>query len=63
MSDRVASMSDQSHIGKPAFVRLELTDEQRARVHAATGVEADAIELGAQELEERIASLPMESLS
>ena len=42
-------MSDQKH------VRLELTEEQKAQVKAATGKDALAIELNAQELEERIA--------
>jgi len=42
-------MSDQ----KP--IRIELTEEQRAQVKAATGKDAGAIELGVQELEERIA--------
>jgi len=42
-------MADQKH------VRLELTDEQKAQVKAATGKEARAIELNAEELEQRIA--------
>jgi uncharacterized small protein (DUF1192 family) len=42
-------MSDQKH------VRLELTEEQKAQVKAATGKDARAIELGVEELEERIA--------
>jgi len=42
-------MSDQKH------VRLELTDEQKAQVKAATGKDAGAIELNAEELEQRIA--------
>jgi hypothetical protein len=37
------------------FVRLELTTDQKAQVHKSVGREADAIELSAQELEERIA--------
>jgi hypothetical protein len=36
-------------------IRLELTDEQKAQVKAATGKDARAIELNAEELEERIA--------
>jgi hypothetical protein len=42
-------MADQKH------VRLELTDEQKAQVKAATGKDARAIELNAEELEQRIA--------
>jgi len=44
-------MSDQKHI------RLELTEEQKAQVKAATGKDARALELGVQELEERIAPM------
>ena len=47
-------MSDQ----KP--VRLELTDEQKAQVKAATGKDARAIELDVEELEQRIA--PMKAI-
>ena len=36
-------------------VRIELTPEQKATVKSATGRDADAIELDATELEERIA--------
>ena len=36
-------------------VRLELNDQQKAQVKAATGKDAESIELGVQELEERIA--------
>ncbi len=35
-------------------IRIELTDEQKARLHEATGKEADAIELTAEELEDRV---------
>ena len=42
-------MSDQ----KP--IRLELTEEQKAQVKAATGKDARAIELNVEELEQRIA--------
>jgi hypothetical protein len=45
-------MADQKHI------RLELTEEQKAQVMAATGKDAGAIELNAVELEERIAPQP-----
>ena len=40
---------------KDDFVRIDLNDTQKAQVKQATGKEADAIELNAQELEERIA--------
>ena len=38
-------------------VRLELTEEQMIQVKAATGKDASAIELSADELEARIAPL------
>ena len=44
-------MADQKH------VRIELTDEQKAQVKAATGKDARAIELNAEELEQRIAPI------
>jgi hypothetical protein len=37
------------------IVRIDLTDEQKAKVKAATEKTADAIELTVQELEARIA--------
>jgi len=40
---------------KNAFVRLTLTEDQKAHVRASTGLEAAAIELSVKELEERIA--------
>jgi hypothetical protein len=40
---------------KPTFVRIALTEEQRAQIRQSTGVEAEAIELSAKELEDRIA--------
>jgi hypothetical protein len=40
---------------KPNFVRITLTEEQKAQVRAETGKEAEAVELSAKELEERIA--------
>jgi uncharacterized small protein (DUF1192 family) len=42
---------------KPGFVRLTLTEDQKAHVRASTGLEAAAIELSVKELEERIAPL------
>ena len=40
---------------KKDTVRLELTDEQKAKIRETTGKDASAIELSAEELEERIA--------
>ena len=40
---------------KPGFVRLTLTEDQKAHVRASTGLEASSIELSVRELEERIA--------
>ncbi len=42
-------MSDQNRI------RIELTEEQKAQIKAATGKDARTLELGAEELEERVA--------
>jgi hypothetical protein len=39
----------------PGFVRLTLTEDQKAHVRASTGLEAAALELSVRELEERIA--------
>ncbi len=36
-------------------IRIELTPEQKAKVRAATGKDAEAVELSVEELEERIA--------
>ena len=36
-------------------IRIELTPEQKAKVRAATGKDATAVELSVEELEERIA--------
>lgn len=43
-----------------APIRLDLTPEQKAKVRAATGKQAEAVELSVEELEERIA--PMKTL-
>jgi len=48
---------------KPSFVRLTLTEGQQAQVRAETGLEAEAIELGYHELEERIAPFVMKANS
>lgn len=40
---------------KPNFVRINLTEEQKTQVRTETGKEAEAVELTAKELEERIA--------
>jgi uncharacterized small protein (DUF1192 family) len=37
------------------MVRLDLTEEHKAQVKAATGQNANAVELSVEELEERIA--------
>ena len=39
------------------FVRLELTPDQKQQVRNSIGRDADAIELSAKELEERIAPM------
>ena len=44
---------------KPNFVRIALTEDQKAQVRAETGKDAEAIELSAKELEERIAPMFM----
>jgi uncharacterized small protein (DUF1192 family) len=40
---------------RKGHVRIELTPEQKAKVRAATGKDAEAVELSVEELEERIA--------
>lgn len=40
---------------KPNFVRIQLNDEQKQQVRAETGKDAEAVDLTAKELEERIA--------
>ena len=40
-------------------VRLELTEEQKRQIREATGKDAEAIELRAEELEERISPVPL----
>ena len=42
-------------VGKNEPVRIKLTPEQQETVKRATGKHAEALELSAQELEERIA--------
>jgi len=42
------------------IVRIELTPDQKQLVKQQTGKDADAVELTAQELEERIAPLVLE---
>jgi hypothetical protein len=41
----------------PKRINIKLTDEQRKQVKAATGKDAEALELGVEELEERIAPM------
>jgi uncharacterized small protein (DUF1192 family) len=38
-------------------VRIELTPDQKATIHSATGKEAESLELTVSELEERIAPM------
>jgi uncharacterized small protein (DUF1192 family) len=40
-------------------VRNELTPEQKAKIRATTEKNADAVELGVEELEERIAPMKL----
>ena len=35
-------------------IRIELTEEQKAKIREATGKEASAVELTAEELEDRV---------
>jgi uncharacterized small protein (DUF1192 family) len=44
-------------MGNQKHISFELTEEQKAQVKAATGKDAQAIELSVEELEERIAPL------
>lgn len=37
------------------FIRIDLTDNQKAQVKEATGKDAESLELDAEELEQRIA--------
>ena len=48
----------QQNSSTPSFIRLVLTEDQRAQVRASVGIEAAALELSVQELEERIAPRP-----
>lgn len=42
---------------QPERIRIELTAEQKKRIKEASGEDVDAIELTAQELEDRIAPI------
>jgi uncharacterized small protein (DUF1192 family) len=42
--------------------RIELTPEQKAQVRRATGLDAEAVELSVEELEERIAPRKREKI-
>ena len=42
---------------KKPMVRIQLTADQKAQIQKATGKKADALELTAEELEERIAPM------
>jgi hypothetical protein len=46
-------------MAKQQRVELHLTEEQRAQVKAATGQDAETVELTVEELEERIAPARM----
>lgn len=48
-------MSNEPTRNETPFVRLDLTSDQKAQIRNSIGREADAIELSATELEERIA--------
>jgi hypothetical protein len=48
-------MSQLNNSKKEEIVRLDLNDVQKLQVKAATGKDAESIELNAEELEERIA--------
>ena len=50
-------MTNEPTSSKPNFVRLELTPEQKEQVRETIGRDAQAIELSAKELEERIAPM------
>lgn len=50
-------MQSETRSHRSKFVRLELTPEQRAQMRDSLGVETDSLELGAKELEDRIAPL------
>jgi hypothetical protein len=50
-------MTNEPNSSKPNFIRLELTPEQKEQVRETTGRDAQAIELSAKELEERIAPM------
>lgn len=50
-------MSQENTQSEYRFVRLALSEEQRAQVQAATSRDAEAIELGMMELEERMAPI------
>ena len=50
-------MQNETTSKNPNFVRLELTPEQKQQVRNSIGRDADAIELSARELEERIAPM------
>ncbi len=40
---------------EPIAIKIDLTESQKQQIKSATGKDVDSIELGAQELEERIA--------
>jgi hypothetical protein len=42
-------------------IRIELTDEQKQQIREATGKDASAIELSAEELESRVSPMQLKS--
>lgn len=52
---RLLPLQEDSMPSSKGQFRIELTPEQKERVRAATGKNAEAVELSVEELEERIA--------
>ncbi len=48
-----------SAMEKKKVIRVELTEEQKRQIRDTTGKDAEAIELTAEELEERISPITM----
>jgi len=55
--DDVTPFQEDAMAESKGRVRIELTPEQKAKVRAATGKVAEAVELSVEELEERIAPM------
>lgn len=56
-------MTNEPNANKPNFVRLDLTEDQRAQVRASLGIDVNSVELSARELEERVAPLNYSKIS